>query len=227
MRWHDLLFAHWPIPVEALRPLIPPGLEIDTFEGTAWLGIVAFRMSQVGPVGLATPPILGRFGEINVRTYVSHGGHHGVWFFSLDAASVLTVIGASAWFHLPYRLAGITCQAGADGSIAYRSQRAHPGMGSAGFRARYRPTGPIDPAAAGTLNAFLTDRPSLFSADRHGRLYRGDVQHAAWPLQAAEAEIRTETLIAGAGLVRPATEPILAFSRTLDVVASWPVRITG
>src|SRR5450432_3706859 len=180
MRWHDLLFAHWPVPADVLRPLIPAGLEIDTFDGSAWLGVVPFRMSEVGPVGGPTPPILGRFGEVNVRTYVSHGEHHGVWFFSLDAASVLTVIGASTGFHLPYRLAGVTCQAGADGSVAYRSRRAHPGMGPAGFRATYRPTGPIELAGPGTLNAFLTDRPSLFAADRQGQLYRGDVQHAAW-----------------------------------------------
>ena len=225
MRWHDLLFAHWPITVEALRPLIPSGLEIDTFDGSGWLGVVSFRMSQVGPVGLPTPPILGRFGEINVRTYVTNGGHRGVWFFSLDAASVPTVIGASLWFHLPYRLAAVTCRTDFDGSISYRSRRAHPRLGAAGFTARYRPTGPIELADAGTLNAFLTDRPSLFSSDRHGHLYRGDIRHAAWPLQPAEAEIRSETLVAAAGLQRPRTAPVLAFAGTLDVVAAWPSRI--
>src|SRR5471030_1703376 len=139
MRWHDLLFAHWPIPADVLRPLIPPGLEIDTFDGSAWLGVVPFRMSEVGPVGGPTPPILGRFGEVNVRTYVSHGDRLGIWFFSLDAASVLTVIGARTWFHLPYRLAAVSCRARDNGSVIYRSRRALAGPASARLTASYRP----------------------------------------------------------------------------------------
>lgn len=227
MRWHDLLFAHWPIPAITLRPLIPPALDIDTFDGSAWIGLVPFRMSHVGPVGGPTPPILGRFGEVNVRTYVRHGDHSGIWFFSLDAASVLTVVGARTWFHLPYRLAAVSCGAGAEGSVAYRSRRAFGGPDGARLSALYRPTGPIDAAAAGSLNAFLTDRPSLFAADRHGRIYRGDVRHEPWPLQPAAAEIREESLIAAAGIPRPSGAPILSFARRLDVVATWPVRIEG
>lgn len=227
MRWHDLLFAHWPIPAEVLRALIPPALEIDTFDGSAWIGLVPFRMSQVGPVGGPTPPILGRFGEVNVRTYVRHGDRSGIWFFSLDAASVLTVIGARTWFHLPYQLAAVSCRVGADGSVAYRSRRVLGGPGEARLSARYRPTGPIEVAAPGSLNAFLTDRPSLFAADRRGHVYRGDVRHEPWPLQPAEAEFREESLIAAAGLTRPSGAPILSFARVLDVVATWPSRVEG
>jgi uncharacterized protein len=226
MRWHDILFAHWPIPAETLRPLIPPDLEIDTFDGSAWLGLVPFRMSEVGPAGGPTPPILGRFGEVNVRTYVRHGDRAGIWFFSLDAASVLTVLGARTWFHLPYHLAAVSCRTAADGLVVYRSRRLPAGPTGARLTASYRPTGPIDLPAAGSLNAFLTARPSLFAADRHDRIYRGDVRHGPWPLQPAEAEIREESLIATAGLVRPAGPPILSFARRLDVVATWPVRIT-
>lgn len=223
MRWHDLLFAHWPIPADALRPLIPAALEIDTFDGLAWLGVVPFRMSQVGPVGGPTPPILGRFGEINVRTYVRQRDRAGIWFFSLDAASLLTVLGGRTWFHLPYWLAAVSCRTDSTGSVAYRSRRVAPH--GARFTASYRPTGPIDRPAAGSLNAFLTDRPSLFSADRRGQIYRGDVRHETWPLQPAEAEIREETLSVAAGIRLPKSAPILSFARQLDVVATWPVRI--
>ncbi len=225
MRWHDLLFAHWPIRAEVLEALMPPALKVDRFDGTAWLGLVPFRMSQVGPVGLPTPPILGRFGEVNVRTYVSHGGYRGVWFFSLDAASFLTVVGASTWFHLPYRLAAIESRPAADGSVAYRARRSHPGRPAARLAATYRPTGPVQPAAPGSLDAFLTDRMSLFAADRRGGLYRADIRHEPWPLQPAEAELRTETLVAAAGISRPPTAPILSFARELEVVAAWPVRL--
>jgi hypothetical protein len=52
-RWHDLLFAHWPLPAESVRPLIPPELELDTFDGQAWVGVIPFWMSRVHVRGLS------------------------------------------------------------------------------------------------------------------------------------------------------------------------------
>jgi uncharacterized protein YqjF (DUF2071 family) len=90
MRWHDLLFLHWPVRPELIRPLIPRGLELDTFDGSAWLGVVPFRMTGVRL--RCIPQFAGMaFPEINVRTYVKAGGKSGVWFFSLDATSRLAV----------------------------------------------------------------------------------------------------------------------------------------
>src|SRR4030095_7094618 len=77
MRWVDLLFAHWPVPLEALRPLIPPTLEIDTFDGQAWLGVVPFRMEDVAPRFLPSPPGPGAVPELNVRPYVRRRGRCG------------------------------------------------------------------------------------------------------------------------------------------------------
>jgi uncharacterized protein YqjF (DUF2071 family) len=86
MEWHDLLFMHWPLPPATLRPLIPPALKLDTFDGWAWIGIVPFEMRGVRPRLAPSLPGLSRFCELNVRTYVTAGGKPGVWFFSLDAA---------------------------------------------------------------------------------------------------------------------------------------------
>src|SRR5262249_36943564 len=102
MSWHDLLFLHWPVPVDSLRPHIPAALAIDTFEGSAWLGVVPFRMSGVRPRYMPKAPWVSAFPELNVRTYVSIGGKPGVWFFSLDAANPIAVWLARATFHLPY-----------------------------------------------------------------------------------------------------------------------------
>ena len=105
-RWSELLFLHWPVPVEALRPLIPPQLQVDTHEGVAYVGLVPFLMSGVRP--LWAPPVRGlsRFPEVNVRTYVHlNGKDPGVWFFSLDAANAAAVRIARALFHLPYYFA--------------------------------------------------------------------------------------------------------------------------
>ena len=106
--WHDLLFAHWPIDASHLRPLIPAALEIDKFQGEAWIGVVPFRMSGVRLRATPALPTLSAFPELNVRTYVTHGGKPGVWFFSLDAANAIAVSVARAWFHLPYFNARMT-----------------------------------------------------------------------------------------------------------------------
>ena len=89
--WHDLLFMHWRVPADVLRPLIPPGLEVDTFDGSAWIAVVPFRMSDVAPRFVPAVPGLSAFPELNVRTYVARDGKPGVWFFSLDAGNRLAV----------------------------------------------------------------------------------------------------------------------------------------
>src|SRR5262245_23161746 len=109
MRWHDLLFLHWPIAAAELRPRIPAPLAIDEHSGSAWIGVVPFRMTNVRPRGVPGLPWLSAFPELNVRTYVTHGGKPGVWFFSLDAAQRLAVIAARRRFHLPYFHARMTC----------------------------------------------------------------------------------------------------------------------
>jgi uncharacterized protein YqjF (DUF2071 family) len=221
MRWLDLLFAHWPVPVEALRPLVPAELEIDTFAGQAWLGVVPFRMEDVAPRFLPAPPRLGAFPELNVRTYVTHGGRGAVWFLSLDAASRLAVEGARVAFHLPYFRARMSAETEA-GWVEYRSERVDPRGPAAVFEGRYRPSGPVESAAPGSLAAFLTDRRGLFAVDGVGRLSWTAIRHAPWPLQPAEAEIRTDTMAAAHGIELPAVAPVLYFSKHLDVRAWWP-----
>jgi len=65
MRWHDLLFLHWPVRPELIRPLIPTAVELDTFDGWCWIGVVPFHMSGVRPRYV---PIPMAFPELNVRT---------------------------------------------------------------------------------------------------------------------------------------------------------------
>jgi uncharacterized protein YqjF (DUF2071 family) len=224
MRWVDLLFAHWSVPAETLRPLIPAGLELDTFDGQAWLGIVPFRMEDVAPRFLPAVPGLSAFPEINVRTYVRHGGRRGVWFLSLDTTSPPAVLGARAAFHLPYFQARMSAGTEA-GWVEYRSERDDLRGPAAAFTARYRPTGPVAPAAPGSLDTFLTDRRGLYAADPAGWLSWTAIRHAPWPLQPAEAEIRVESMAAAHGITLPDVAPVLSFSKRLDVVAWWPRRI--
>lgn len=223
MRWLDLLFAHWQVDAELLAALLPAGLELDLHDGQAWLGIVPFTMADVAPRGVPAIPRLSTFPEINVRTYVRHRGLPGVYFLSLDAASRSTVEGARRVFHLPYFRARMSSEsAGSD--IVYRSARIDRRGPAAVLVARYRPIGPVTPAAPGSLDAFLTDRARLFSADHRGRLWRTEIAHAAWPLQAAEAEFSVDTMAAAHGLVLPDLAPHLRFAARLDVRAWLPQR---
>lgn len=223
MRWADLLFAHWAMDSDLLRPLVPAPLELDTFDGRAWLGIVPFRMEDVAPRGLSAVPRLSAFPELNVRTYVTHHGLPGVWFLSLDAASPLTVIGARRWFHLPYVHATMGVERDGD-EVVYRSQRRDRSVPDATFRARYAPTGPVEPAASDSLEAFLTARDRLFAFDAAGRVLRSEIRHAPWPLQPASATLEAASMAAAHGLSLPDETPHLRFARRVDVRAWWPRR---
>jgi uncharacterized protein YqjF (DUF2071 family) len=224
MCWRDLLFMHWPVGVEDLRPLVPPALGIDTFEGNAWLGVVPFDMTGVRPHLLPAVPGLSRFPEINLRTYVTAEGRPGIWFFSLDAHSRVAVRLARATFHLPYFDAEMYCHASGD-EVSYRSLRTHRGAPRAEFAARYAPLGEPFESERGSIENFLTERYCLYSADGRGNVRRGEVHHQLWPLQCAEAEVHTLAMTRQIGLKLPETAPILHFSKRLDVLAWLPRKI--
>ncbi len=224
--WRDLLFAHWPVPVTMLRPLIPAGLDVDTHDGAAWVGVVPFHMTGVRLRGTPFSPVARAFPELNVRTYVvPHGATEkkpGVWFFCLDAGSPIAVAVARRWFHLPYFNARMSVAT--DGErTRYTSRRTHRRASPAAFAASYGPTAPIALSEPGTLAHWLTERYCLYTADRRGNLTRGDIHHAQWPLQAADAAITVNTMAAAHGITLPETAPLLHFARRLDV-RCWPVR---
>ncbi len=220
MGWHDLLFMHWPVDERALRPLIPSTLGLDTFDGSAWLGITPFYMSGVRPRFLPSVPRLSNFPELNVRTYVTVEDKPGIWFFSLDAGNPVAVRLARATFSLPYFDAEMSCRA-RDGEVSYRSVRTHRGAPEARFAGRYRPVGESFNSRPGTLEHFLTERYCLYSG--RGNVYRGEIHHHPWPLQRAEAEVESLAMTEQMGVTLPKTEPLLHFSRRLDTLA-WPPR---
>jgi uncharacterized protein YqjF (DUF2071 family) len=227
MGWHDLLFAHWPMDPAVIRRQLPEGLELDLWEGEAWLGVVPFRMTGIGPRGLPSLPGVSAFPELNLRTYVRVDGRPGVWFFSLDAASRLAVRVARLAFHLPYFDAAMRCGTAEDGWVEYSSRRTHRGVVGAMWEGRYRPTGPAFVSRAGSMESWLTDRYCLYSADGRGRLYRGEIDHEPWPLQRAEAEIRRCDMTRLLGVELPEIEPHLLFVRDLSVVAWGLERCRG
>jgi uncharacterized protein len=224
MRWSDLAFLHWPVPASALEPHLPAGLELDTHEGRAWIGVVPFRMVDVRHRWLPPIPTATTFAELNVRTYVRAGGRAGVWFLSLDAASRLAVRGARLGFNLPYFDAGMQVRWRGE-TVEYRSDRTHRGAPAARFRARYRPAGEPYLATPCTLDHWLTERYCFFGMNRRGRVYHVDVHHAPWPLQGADVRIEENTMTEASGVPLPATAPLAHFASSLDVLAWPPVRL--
>lgn len=218
--WHDLLFAHWPIEPSALRPLIPTALPIDVFDGAAWVGVVPFRMTGVRLRGTPSLPRVSAFAELNVRTYVTLDGKPGVWFFSLDAAEPIAVAAARRLYRLPYFHAQMRCEHAGDG-IDYSSSRVPGRHEPAEFRGRYHPTGPVFTAPQGSLERWLTERYCLYTADAAGRIHRGEIHHAPWPLQPAAAEISVNTMATAAGIAL-AGAPHLLFAERIDTVV-WPI----
>jgi hypothetical protein len=213
--WRQLGFLHWRVERAAIAALLPPGLEVDCFDGAAYVGVVPFTipLTRTARLGL---PMAPAFHEINARTYVHRGGRDpGVWFFSLDATSRLAVAGARIGYGLPYFAADIALEE-AGGWVDYRSRRRR---GAAQFGARYRPVGPVAPAAPGSLEFFLAERYLLYARSGRG-LRTARVHHAPYPLQAAAAEDVTQTLSEAAGLPSGACAgppPLVHYAADVDV----------
>jgi uncharacterized protein YqjF (DUF2071 family) len=218
MSWHELLFMHWRVDAPAIRRLIPTGLDVDTFDGSAWIGVVPFRMSDVAPRGVPAIPGLSAFPELNVRTYVTQRGQRpGVWFFSLDATQWLAVRAARRFFHLPYMDARISIAR--DGpSIHYRSTRTHRGEPAAELEAVYRAAGDSFTTQPGSLEHFLTARYCLY-CEGVGQLFRGEIDHSPWQLQHATCEVRHNTMVEGLGIDLPDEPPLAHYSHRIDVIA--------
>jgi len=222
-RWHNLLFAHWRCPISELRPLIPAQLEIDTYDGVAWIGVIPFFMSGVRMRAAPPLPTAHAFEELNVRTYVTLDGRPGVWFFSLDCASLLAVIGARVGIHLPYFRAAMGMTR-SDDTIAYQSRRWSIAGAPAAFSAVYRGVGALTTPAPGSRDHFLTERYCLYASDGK-RIWRGDIVHPPWILQEGDATIAHNSMITAAGIRAPRDAPLLHFSAFQDVRFWWPVRV--
>ena len=223
--WYHLLFAHWRVEARKLAALLPAPLELDLFEGEAWVGVVPFGMKRVAPRRVPVLPWISKFLELNVRTYVRHAGKPGVYFFSLDAANPLAVEIARRWYGLNYLRARMELRE-REGWIEYSSERRDPRGNAARLEVRYRPEGLPFRAERGSLESFLTDRFRLFTA-RDGVAQCAEIHHGPWPLQRARAEFGTNTMAIAAGIELQPIAPQLLYSREIAVVAWSPAKAGG
>jgi len=213
--WLDLAFIHYRVVSDRLRKLIPHEVVLQEFDGSAWVGLVPFRMAGVMKRPLPDLPGFSEFPELNLRTYVEVGGKPGVWFFSLDAASWPVVFGGRNFYGLPYFSAKMR-QERVDGWWDYSSRRR---SGFARFSAWYPSIGDVFFAEQGTFEHWAAERYCLYSGGAGRGLSRVEVHHAPWPLQRAEVEIEACELLQAAGIEPTGDAPVCHFSRGVDVIS--------
>ena len=215
--WRDLTFLHWRYDPSVVRPLVPSELELDLYDGAAWVGLVPFLITGLTHTRAPVVPWLSNFPETNVRTYVvDRTGRGGVWFFSLDAARLGAVIGARLSYALPYFWARMTVRSD-DAGTHYASTRMHGPKAESDILVR--PGEAI--AAASELERFLTARYRLY-ARRGGRLLEAGIEHEPWPLQQASVLELRQNLIQATGLPEPSGKPLAHFARQVDVLVARP-----
>jgi uncharacterized protein YqjF (DUF2071 family) len=210
--WCDLTFLHWPYSAEVIRKLIPRELSLDTFDGVAWVALAPFVLAGVRPFGLPATPWISEFPETNVRTYVlGPDGEPGVWFFTLEADRLLGVMAARAWYKLPYRWAAMSVRS-SENTVEYRSER-HRLFGKGASHVVIEVGSKVD---TGDFDYFLTARFRLYTVHR-SRVGYAEIDHPPWPLQHGRVTTLEEDLVMNSGVPKPEGEPVVHFSRRLDV----------
>jgi len=222
--WLDLLFAHWRVDRTQLSAVLPPGIEPETIDGSAWIGITPFELRALRLRFTLPAPLVSAFPELNVRTYVMVGGRPGIYFLSLDAGSRLAVATARLAYRFPYFRARMSVRRQGE-AVEYRSEREASSGPPARFQATYARRGePFEPAP-GSLEGQLTERYCAYTLDEERRVLRAEIHHRPWPLHRAEAEIEENTMTAPFGIDLEGV-PLLHFARSQDV-AIWPHEIAA
>jgi uncharacterized protein YqjF (DUF2071 family) len=216
--WCDLLFAHWRVPAEALRRVVPSTLPLHLDpEGSAWLGVTPFLVKGLRLRGTPPLPWVSEFPELNVRTYVELDGKPGIYFLSLDAARRAAVIAARRTYRLPYFHARMRVnRVGA--RFDYDSRRIDSSGPAARFRGSYAPAGP---PTADEPARWLAERYCAYTVDEQLRPLRIDIHHPPWPLQPAEGELDAQGMADQVGIALEG-EPLLHFSARQDTLI-WPL----
>ena len=215
--WKQLAFIHYRVDATRLTALLPSSLRLQTFDGSAWVGLVPFQMEKVMRRGLPAFPPFSSFPELNLRTYVEAEGKPGVWFFSLDASCWPVVWGGQQLYRLPYHHARMTHHA-QEGWREFESMRREQAVH---FKASYRGTGPVFYAEKGSFEHWATERYYLYGLAKQG-LTRVEVHHAPWPLQQAEINIEHTNVLDAANIQVADPQSLCHYSPGVDVV-SFPI----
>lgn len=218
-QWRDLAYIHWRYPAQEVQALLPAGVEVDTFDGSAWVGLIPFSMKNIGLPRLPTVPYFGSFPEVNVRTYVRRNGIPGVWFFSLDVNRLIPAFVARATYLLPYCW-GTASNLRTESTLETEVHRRWPSRASTSIRISLGE--PID--HPDELSVFLSARWGLYSRGFGKGVRYAPVDHERWPLWSASLVSLDDSLVTAAGLSAPTGEPHVMFSPGVSVRIGLPRR---
>jgi uncharacterized protein len=220
--WQHVLFAHWPVPADDVRPLVPAPLEVDFWAGQAWVSVVTLRASGVRLRFVPPVPLLSTLHQVNLRTYVHYQGEPGVYFITIDTDHLPAALGARLLYRLPYYYARIVMR-NQGKEVSWASRRATPGTEPAEFRATYRPTGELFTPGPATLDAWLLNRFRLFMVTGGGQPKRGEIRHSEWHLHNAALAIEHDSLSAARGVRVPSVAPVTHYAAQ-ESALFWPLR---
>ena len=218
--WRELTFMHWKVDPERLKPHLPDGLEIDLFNGEAYVGVIPFVMKNVRPRGLPSVPGISTFAEFNVRTYVIKDGQAGVFFLTLDAKSLVTCFYAPRAYGLPYRYAKAKVKYEGE-SLQWRSRRSSDGAELIGSTSN---KGPLQSSDSNTLEHYFFERYCLYT-EHQGCIRRAYVYHQPWSFTEAEVNLESNSLLESYNMGLDALSPdLIHYSQGL-LVKTWPIEV--
>jgi len=218
-QWLDLAYVHWRYEPESVAALLPPGLDVDTFDGSAWVGLIPFTMRGIGLARGPGVPYLGSFSEVNVRTYVRRGGRPGVWFFSLDVDRFLPAAVARLTYRLPYCWGRSRHERRCDTLTTVVRRRWPSRVPDSSLVVAMG-----DAVEPDDLDVFLTARWGLYSASRRGLRY-APVDHEPWPLRTGKVLDLDVRLVEAAGLPAPTGASHVRCSDGVSVRVGRPHRV--
>ena len=218
-QWRDLAYIHWEYEPEEVQALLPAGIEVDTFDGKAWVGLIPFSMRNISFPLIPPVPYFGSFPEVNVRTYVKRNGVPGVWFFSLDVNRLIPAFFARATYFIPYCW-GKASHKKTEAKLLTSVARRWPSKSSSHIELSIgeRIESPSE------LAHFLSARWGLFSQGFGGRLRYAPVDHEQWELYSASIDMLDDKLVTAAGLPAPRGEAHVMFSPGVSVRIGKPRR---
>ena len=224
--WYDLVYLHFEYSPEVVQALLPEGLEVDTFDDKAWVGLIPFSMRGIGIPRLPSIPYLGSFPEVNVRTYVKRNGVPGVWFFSLDINRMLPTVVARTTYKLPYCFGSVSHMR-EDNDVYTTVRRRWPRVrsGSATPRTSIHVRIGEHIATPTDFDVFVSARWGLYLFAGRETLRYAPVEHPTWPLQRASVVSLDDSLIRAVGLPEPTSEPHALFSSGVPVLVGLPYKV--
>ena len=228
-RWNDILFAHWRVPAAAIAPFLPEGLQPDTFQGSAWVGVVPTWMDRFSFRGIASVPGASSFPELHFRTYVhDHTNLPGIFNLTVDIGSLLATAVVRIAYRMPCNWAEMRLNQRTEREFSFYSRRrfvSNPVI----FSARYRGLGPsrrLAEISSGSVEYFFTERYCMFTRNHAGQVVRANLHTVTSPLEDAEAEIDRNDLAGALGIEVGGQDPVLHYSRRLAVYI-WPAELVA